>query len=172
MRNSVFIVFFPFLFGCSMAKAQYGIDQKPLKIALTASLGTTNKNSPFGYGIGLDLSLNYRLSEELAISAAVGYGGLLTKDTSPIPDEHFMPAKALVKVFPTPQEIYLFGIIGAGIGLNKSSRNAFIFGGGVGYQWDAHYDLGLKYEAYQHAKIGSSNQSMDGQFAIVFSYHF
>lgn len=156
---------------CTASKAQYG-DQPMLKVGIDFSLGTTAKSSPFGYALGIDLLLNYKLSDQLTVLASAGYGSLLTKDTSPIADYNFVPLRATVKVFPFMENIYLSGIIGAGFGVLKGSKTALIYGGQAGYEWNSGYDLGIKYEGYQQSMSSTTYQPRNGQFALVFTYHF
>ncbi len=156
---------------CKTVKAQYQ-DQPMLKVGIDVSLGATTKSSPFGYALGIDLLLSYKLSDQLTVLASAGYGSLLTKDTSPIADYNFIPLRASVKIFPFMENIYVSGIIGAGFGILKGSKTSLIFGGGTGYEWPKGYDLGFKYEGYQQSMSSTTYQPRNGQFALVFTYHF
>jgi len=166
----VILQIFIFCFSTTV-KSQYQ-DQPMLKIGIDVSLGATAKSSPFGYALGIDLLLSYKLSDRLTVLASAGYGSLLTKDTSPIADYNFIPLRASVKIFPLMENIYISGIIGAGFGILKGSKTSLIFGGGTGYEWIKGYDLGVKYEGYQQSKNSTTYQPRNGQFALVFTYHF
>jgi hypothetical protein len=147
-------------------------EQYNLKFGIDASIGLPTKNSPFGYGLGIDVIAKYKLSEELAVVAGIGYSRLSTKDTSLIPDYDFIPVKVGVKIYPFMPYIYFNGTVGAGFGIPNGSKTAFIFGGGGGYEWKDRYDFSIKYESYQLSKKSINYQSLNGQFAIVFAYNF
>lgn len=169
----VFIVFLFVLFVANkQLNAQNYVSDKTLNVGFDASIGTTTKRSPFGYGLAFDLLLKYKLSEELSSIGSVGYTRLLTKDTSPIADYDFLPVKVAVKIFPTPANLYLTGLTGAGFGLRKGVKTSFLFGGGLGYQLEGGYDIGLKYEGCKQNKNAITYQPLNGQFAFVFAYFF
>lgn len=162
----VIISIIAFLAKINQVHAQY------LNLGFDASIGTTTKNSPFGYALGFDLVLKYKLSDQLSSSVALGYARLLTKDTSPIPDYDFIPLKGSIKIFPTPMPIYFAATAGVGFGIQKGVKTSFLFGGGTGYQWETGYDIGLKYEGYQQSKKSTAYQPLNGQFALTFAYCF
>jgi len=153
-------------------KAQYFSENQPFNLGFDVSIGTTTKNSPFGYALGLDLLLTTVLSDRLSTTASLGYTRLLTKDTSPIADYDFIPLKGALKIFPTSTNIYLTALIGAGFGIQKGVRTSFLFGGGAGYQWEKDYDVSLKYEGYQQSMKSTTYQPLNGQFALTFTYYF
>jgi hypothetical protein len=169
-KKSIFIILFSTLGLITRVGAQS--DLYRIKLGFNASIGKTTNNSPFGYGLGLDVIAKYQLSEELTAVVGVGYGRLLTKDTSPIPDYDFIPVKASIKVFPFIPYIYLNGIVGTGFGLRKDAKPAFIFGGGAGYEWKKTYDFSIRYEAYQQSRKSTTYQPLNGQFAMAFAYYF
>lgn len=153
-------------------RAQYHGDQSLFKIGIETGLGTTTKTSPFNYGISLNMLFNYMLSPELSLIGSVGYSGLLTKDTSPIEDYHFIPVKTSIRIFPINEQVYLSPTVGAGFGVLKNSKPAFIFGGSIGYEWRSGYDLALKYEGYRQSTTSSTYQPLNGQFILAFGYYF
>jgi len=169
LRLLIFHVFIFCFF--TIVKAQYN-DQSMLKVGIDVSIGATNKSSPFGYALGIDLLMSYKLSDQLTVLASAGYGSILTKDTSPVADYNFIPLRTSVKIFPFMENIYVAGIVGAGFGILKGSKTALIFGGGTGYEWTKGYDLAIKYEGYQQSKSSTTYQPRIGQFAVLFTYHF
>ena len=147
-------------------------EEPTLRMGIDFNFGATTTGSPFGYGLGINMLAKVVLSEQLTLVGSAGYGSLFTKDTSPIADYSYIPLKTMLKVFPVEENIYIAGTIGAGFGILKGSKTAFIFGGGLGYQWLTGYDLGLRYEGYQQPPSSTTYHPLNGQFALSFSYHF
>ncbi|RYZ93423.1 MAG: hypothetical protein EOP47_29520, partial [Sphingobacteriaceae bacterium] len=144
-------------------------DDRVFKISIGTSLGITTKNSPFNYGLGLDIQAQYYLSEQLAITASGGYSRLLTKDTSPQSDYDFIPILMGAKVFPV-NRIYLNGNIGLGIPIQNRSTTSLVFGGGFGYEFDRNFDLSVKYIGYQQSK-SSSTRHRPNRFLVTLPLH-
>lgn len=143
-----------------------------LKPGVNAYIGPAVGNTPYGYGLGLDLLLIANLSEQLTIDGSFGYARLLTKDTSPIADYDYLPLKIALKIFPLTNQFYFMGIVGAGFGIPKQAKTSFIFGGGIGYRISNAYDISIKYEAFEQDIYTSNYQPINGLIAINFGYHF
>lgn len=154
----------------SSLKAQSYDDFIGAKFGIGGGLGITSKNSPYGYAINLNSQLQYSLSNELSLSLITGYTRLLTKDTSPIKDYDFIPAKLEIKIFPVSENFYTAGIVGAGFGIMKGVKINFIYGGGFGYRFSNGCDLGVKYEAYQQSEKSVNYQLRANQFHLSFNY--
>jgi hypothetical protein len=172
LNRFIAIISIAFFGSVTVVSAQSSLNQNLLKLGIDASIGTTTNNSPFGYGLGIDMFARYKASDELTLISSVGYGRLLTKDTSPIPDYDFIPIKAGIKIFPMIEHFYVLGTVGAGFGIRNGSKTALIFGGGTGYESNKGYDLSVRYEGYQQNKKSTTYQPINGQFAIVLTYNF
>jgi hypothetical protein len=166
----VFAVFI--LFFIAIQVSAQSADQSLLRPGIGTYIGPAVGNSAYGYGIGLDLLLIAELSDQLSITGSIGYARLLTKDTSPTPDYDFIPLKSTLKIFPIEQPAYFMGTIGAGFGIQKGSKTALIFGGGLGYRFLKDYDLAIKYEAYQQPPSSVTYQPLSGLLAATFAYRF
>ena len=142
------------------------------KIGVGASGGITTDKSPFSYAVGADVKLQWDLSQYVALTASGGYTRLFNKEEFPaLADYHFIPAIGGVKVFAI-ERMYLAGNVGAGLAIQDGSKLSFIFGGGIGYEWDKGFDLGVRYEGYQQDSSSSTYQPVNGQFAIRLGYNF
>ena len=146
-------------------------DDRVFKISFGAEIGITSKSSPFNYGLGFDLHAQYYLSSHLAIIASGGYARLLTKDTSLLPDYDFIPIISGVRIFPI-EKIYLIGNGGLGVPIQNGSKTSFIFGGGLGYEYNRYLDFQVKYTGYQQPKSSSTYQPTNGLFAVRLGYNF
>ncbi|MFD0941417.1 outer membrane beta-barrel protein [Pedobacter boryungensis] len=142
------------------------------KIGVGVSGGVTTENSPFSYGLGADVRLQYDLSKSVSLTASGGYTRLFAKDNIPaLADYDFIPAIGGVKVFPI-ERMYLMAEVGAGFGIQDGSKTSFIFGGGLGYEWNSGFDLGVKYQGYQQDGTSTTYQPVNGQFALRLGYNF
>lgn len=147
------------------------IDDRIFKVGIDVYLGLTTKKSPFNYGLGFDIQTQYYLSEQLTITAAGGYARLLTKDTSPQADFDFIPLSVGAKIFPA-EKIYINLNAGSGFPLQKDSKILFVFGGGIGYEYNRDLDFSIKYAGYQQTKSSSTYQPLNGLFAFQLGYNF
>jgi lipoprotein signal peptidase len=142
------------------------------KIGIGASGGVTTANSPFSFGVGADVRLQWDLSKDVALTASGGYTRLFNKDNFPaLADYDFIPAIGGVKVYAI-KRMYLAGNVGAGFAIQDGSKTSFIFGGGTGYEWDNGLDIGVRYEGYQQDSSSSTYQPVNGQFALRLGYNF
>ena len=142
------------------------------KIGFGLTAGVTTDNSPFSYGLGGDLRLQWDLAPAVALTASGGYTRLFPKDNFPaLADYDFIPVIGGVKVFPI-KRMYLAGNLGAGFAIQDGSKTSFIFGGGTGYEWSNGLDIGVRYEGYQQDSASSTYQPKNGQFALRIGYNF
>ncbi|TCC90435.1 hypothetical protein EZ428_14265 [Pedobacter frigiditerrae] len=172
MNNKIVIFLISFLFLTHNLKAQSYDDSIGVKFGIGGGFGITTKASPFGYAINLNPQIQYSPSDELSLNLVTGYTRLLTKDTSPVPDYDFIPLKLEIKIFPIIENMYTVGIVGAGLGIPKNTKIAFVYGGGFGYRFLNGYDLGIKYEVYQQHKNSVTYQAKADQFQLAFTYFF
>ncbi|RZK54081.1 MAG: hypothetical protein EOO87_11360 [Pedobacter sp.] len=141
------------------------------KIGIGASGGIPTKSSPFDYALGLDLQLQWMLMDNLALTASGGYTRFMVDGAD---DIGFIPAIGGVKAYPGIGGMYLTGNVGAGFPIEDGGKVNFVFGGGVGYDWNSGLSLGARYEGWQQNGASSTYVpvKMAGQFALRLGYNF
>lgn len=131
-----------------------------LKFGLGANLGI-----PIGdladissIGAGIDLLGQYGISEQIAITADVGYTSMFGKKVNTIdfPDISIIPIRAGLRFFPSPQ-FFLGAKAGVGIlkSKNSDSYSATAYSFGAGYYVNPSFDVSASYDGY--SKNGSLN---------------
>jgi len=153
----------------TMAVDTTPVFQKALRLGVGISGGITRDNSPFDYGLGADLRLQWDLQKHLSLTATGGYTRLMAKND--LPDYDFIPLKGGVKVFPG-QAFYALGELGAGLGIKENSKTSFIWSGGIGYAWKNGLDISARYESYQQDSNSSTYYPVNGQYALRLAYGF
>ena len=141
------------------------------KIGFGAGAGIVRDKSPFSYGMGADLRLQWDLMPYVALTASGGYTRLAKRTNSTIESYDFIPAIGSVKVFPI-KRMYVSGSLGAGFAIKNGSKTSFIFGGGTGYEFNNGFELGVRYEGYQQDYASSTYQPVNGQYAVRLGYNF
>ena len=142
---------------------------KGVRVGIGASGGITSESSPFDYGLGADLRLQWDLSNYVSVLGTGGYTRLFGKENNA--DYDFIPAKGGVKVFPIGN-MYALGEIGAAFAIKEGSKTALIWSGGVGYEFKNGLDLGFRYESYQQDSASSTYVPQTGQYALRIAYGF
>lgn len=153
----------------SMTADSTPVFQKALRLGIGISGGITRDNSPFDYGLGADLRLQWDLQKHLSLTATGGYTRMMAKND--LPDYDFIPLKGGVKVFPG-HSLYALGEVGAGLGIKDNSKTSFIWSGGVGYAWKNGLDISARYESYQQDSNSSTYYPVNGQYALRLAYGF
>ncbi len=176
MKTSLLIfaitAFISLLFNCQSVHAQPAEvlnDDKGIKFGIGGGGGITNNKSTFGYGLGIDLRLQWDLSNYVSVMGTGGYTRLYGKNLAA--DYDFVPAKGGVKVFPI-ENIYGLGEIGAGFGIHSSSKTALVWSAGIGYDFKSGLDLGIRYESYRQDSSSSTYVPVTGQYAFRLAYGF
>jgi hypothetical protein len=141
------------------------------KIGVGASAGIPTKSSPFDYALGADLQLQWMLMDNLALTASGGYTRFMVDGAA---DIGYIPAIGGVKVYPGIGRMYLTGNVGAGFPIEDGAKVNFVFGGGMGYDWNNGLSLGARYEGWQQDGTSSTYLpvKMAGQFALRLGYDF
>ncbi len=167
------------LFGCALALFAFtsasaqssgsGTDRAGFKVGAGLNvLFPVSNGELYSVGAGVDLLGQYYVSENVAITADLGYTSLMVK--SKYKDIGFkssygiIPIRAGVRFFPSEQ-FYLGGKVGVGIGTGEGSTTLTAYSFGAGYMLSSKLDIGLNYDGY------SKNGSM-GWLGLRLGYTF
>lgn len=141
------------------------------KVGLGVSGGITHSASPYDYVLGADFLMQWTLMENLALTGSIGYNRFMGGNGA---DLSFLPAVGGVKVYPGIGKMYLAANVGAGLPIEDGGKLGFVFGGGLGYDWESGFSLGARYEGWQQDSSTSTYLPvhMSQQFALRIGYNF
>jgi hypothetical protein len=125
---------------------------------------------PYGATLGLDIRLQYDLSQRTSLTLTTGFTNMFMDGD--VKDLGFIPVKGGFKGFIWEDQFYLLGEVGAGFAVtNDYDETTMILSPGIGWVPSKYIDLSLRYEYYNKFQQMNGSNGV-GQLALRLAYGF
>ena len=149
-------------------------DPEKFSIGLEGGIPLASARAYSTFTVGGSLKYNFTINDKVSLTASAGYIYFPYRADATIPfvgygttnkGEGYIPLKGGVKYF-ISDVFYVEGQAGAAISTATGGGTAFAYSPGVGYRFDTHADIGIRFESWLQ------NNSTINQVALRLAYSF